>query len=181
MKYLILAVAILASPVVAETCRMQETSQMTSKRVVGEVVDLVKNKSHNQCQVKYRITVDGKSYPVEWTQRGLYQEDILCQMGIQNGTNDLLVRLPGNFQTETLVVCKEKPEVKSVRKGYEGDESEFGRHPMKHGYLKIGHASNCRFFQGWAANGYSERAAGVICENNNNLWTVVDKFRVDRR
>jgi hypothetical protein len=43
MKYLILFTAFLASSVAAETCRMQETCQMTSKRVVGEVVDLVKD------------------------------------------------------------------------------------------------------------------------------------------
>jgi hypothetical protein len=181
MKHLLLAAVFLASPALAENCRMQETSQMTSKRVVGEVVGLVKNKSHNQCQVKYSITVDGKSYPVEWTQKGLYQEEILCQMAIQNGTNDLLVRLPGNFQTETVMVCKEKPAVKSIYNGYVGNENEFGRHPMNRNYLKIGQASNCRFFMNWTANGYSERSEGVICENRDNLWTVVDKFRLDRR
>lgn len=181
MKTAVLALALLSGSALAETCRMQETSQMTGQRSVGEVVNLTKDKRHNQCHVRYQITVDGKSHTVEWTQKGLYQEEILCQMAIKNGTNDLLVRLPGQFQTETLVVCKEKPTVQSIHNGYEGEEQEFGSHPMKRGYLKIGHASNCRFFQGWAANGYSERAAGVICENNNNLWTVVDKFRVDRR
>jgi hypothetical protein len=181
MKYLILFTAFLASSVAAETCRMQETSQMTSQRTVGQVVNLSKDMSHNQCRVRYQISVDGTLHNVEWTQKGLYQEEILCQIAIQNGTNDLLVQLPGKFQTETLVVCKETPAVKAVFKGYEGQENEFGPHPMKRGYLNIGHASNCRFFQGWSANGYSERATGVICENNNNRWTVVDKFRVDRR
>lgn len=181
MKAFVLVLALLSGSALAENCRMQETSQMTSQRTVGEVINLTKDKSHNQCRVRYQLNVDGKLHTVEWTQKGLYQEDILCQMAIQNGTNDLLVRLPGKFQTETVVVCKETPSVKAVFKGYEGQEQEFGSHPMKRGYLKIGHASKCRFFQGWAANGYSERATGVICENNNNLWTVVDKFRVDRR
>lgn len=181
MKYFILALVLVSADSLAENCRMQETSQMTSQRSVGQVVNLTRDMSHNQCKVRYQIAVDGKLQTVEWTQKGLYQEAILCQMAIQNGTNDLLVRLPGNFQTETLVVCKENSPAKSVAKGYEGHEQEFGSHPMKRGYVKIGHAANCRFFQGWAANGYSERAAGVICENNNNLWTVVDKFRVDRR
>jgi hypothetical protein len=176
MKYLILAVAVLANPVTAETCRMQETSQMTSRRIVGEVVDLVKNKSHNQCQVRYRITVDGKSYPVEWTQQGLYQEEILCQMAIRNGTNDLLVRLPGHYQTDSVIACKEKTYPKSISRGYEGEEVEFGYHPMNKQYRRMGTASNCRFFQDWAGGGNYERTQGVICENNNNLWTVVDKF-----
>lgn len=181
MKYFALVLALVSSSTLAENCRMQETSQMTSQRSVGQVLNLTKDISHNQCKVRYQINVDNKLHTIEWSQKGLYQEEILCQVAIQNGTNDLLVRLPGNFQTETVVICKEKTPATSVHKGYEGDEREFGSHPMKRGYLKIGHASNCRFFQGWAANGYSERAAGVICENNNNLWTVVDKFRVDRR
>lgn len=149
---------------------------MTSQRKVGEVINLVKNKSHNRCEVKYQIDVDGKKHLVSWVQTGLYQEEILCQMAIQNGTNDLLVRLPGVYQTETIIKCKEKTYPKSITKGYEGEEIEFGTHPQAPGYRKIGMASNCRFFIGWAANGYSERTQGVICENKNNLWTVVDKF-----
>jgi hypothetical protein len=176
MKALALAMAFFSGSALAENCRMQETSQMTSQRTVGQVVNLSKDMSHNQCRVRYQVSVDGKLHNVEWTQKGLYQEEILCQMAIQNGTNDLLVRLPGKFQTETLVVCKETPAVKAIFKGYEGEEKEFGSHPMKRGYLKIGHAAKCRFFQGWSAKGYSERATGVICENNNNRWTVVDKF-----
>lgn len=176
MKYFILALALVSADSLAENCRMQETSQMTSQRSVGQVIDLTKDISHNQCSVRYRLSVDGTLHTVEWTQKGLYQEEILCQMAIRNGTNDLLVRLPGKFQTETLVVCKETPAVKATFKGYEGEESEFGSHPMKRGYVKIGHAAKCRFFQRWTANGYSERTSGVICENNNNRWTVVDKF-----
>jgi len=176
VKTLPLILTFLAFPVLADNCRMQETSQMTSQRKVGEVTNLVKNKSHNRCEVKYQIDVDGKRHLVSWVQTGLYQEEILCQMAIQNGTNDLLVRLPGVYQTETIIKCKEKTYPKSITKGYEGEEIEFGTHPQAPGYRRIGTASNCRFFIGWTANGYSERTQGVICENKNNLWTVVDKF-----
>lgn len=180
-KNIMLILALLSGAAFAETCRMQETSQMTSHRLVGQVSNLTRDLSPNQCKVKYQITVDGKLHTVEWSQKGLYQDEILCQIAIHNGTNDLLVRLPGTFHTETLLVCSEKPTVKSIHKGYEGQELEFGAHPMKRGYVKIGQASNCRFFQGWSARGYSEKDAGVICQNNHNLWTVVDKFTVDRR
>lgn len=176
MRKLALILMLVSSTAVANDCRMQETSQMISQRKVGEVLNLSKNKSHNRCEVKYQIDVDGRRHSVQWTQTGLYQEEILCQMAVRNGTNDLLVRLPGVFKTETLIACKEKVYPKSISKGYEGEESEFGPHPMAPGYRRIGSASNCRFFIGWTAGGNSERTEGVICENKSNLWTVVDKF-----
>lgn len=177
MKHLTILLVLFTSSVLANNeCRKQETSQMTSQRKVGEVLNLSKNKSHNRCEVTYQIDVDGKRHSVHWTQTGLYQEEILCQMAVRNGTNDLLVRLPGVYQTETLIACKEKVYPKYISKGYEGEESEFGPNPVAPGYRRIGHGSNCRFFIGWTAGGNSERTQGVICENKNNLWTVVDKF-----
>jgi len=176
MKAAVLALALLSGSALAENCRMQETSQMTTQRTVGAVVNLTKDKSHNQCRVRYQLNVDGKLHNVEWTQKGLYQEEILCQMAIRNGTNDLLVKLPGHYRTESVISCKEKTYPKLTSRGYEGEEVEFGYHPMNKQYRRMGTASNCRFFQDWAGGGNYERTQGVICENNNNLWTVVDKF-----
>jgi hypothetical protein len=173
MKAAVLALALLSGSALAENCRMQETSQMTTQRTVGAVVNLTKDKSHNQCRVRYQLNVDGKLHNVEWTQKGLYQEEILCQMAVRNGTNSLLVGLPGKFKTESVMACKEKPKAISVKEGYEGNESEFGFHPMDKNYRRHDQASRCRHFKDWYLDGELQRIKGLICENTNNKWTIV--------
>jgi len=175
MKKLLPILILLAQPAFAEECRMEQTSQMTSQRTVGAVTDLVKNTSQNSCQVKFRINVDGEWHTVDWTQKGLYQDEILCQMAIRNGTNSLLVQLPGKFQTESKMFCGTKKPM-PVALGYEGAETEFGQDPQRKMYFKIGDVSKCRMFKGHYANGEVKKIDGVICENRNELWTIVDKF-----
>jgi hypothetical protein len=42
--------------------------------------------------------------------------------------------------------------------------------------FKIGNVSKCRMFKGHHADGVSNPISGVICLNNNELWTFVDRF-----
>lgn len=154
---------------------MEQTSQMTGQRSVGAVTDLVKNKSFNKCQVKFRINVDGEWHTVDWTYDGPYQEEVLCQKAVRNGVNEMLLQLPGKFKTESKMVCKAK-QAMPVTLGYEGKESEFGLDPERKMYFKIDKVSKCRMFKGHHANGVSNPIEGVICLNNNELWTIVDKF-----
>jgi len=176
MKLLALLALAVSLPVLAqESCVVKQTSQMVNQRKVGAVTDLVKNKSPNKCQVRFKINVDGDWHTINWTQEGLWQEEILCADAIRHGTNDLLVRLPGVYKTETITVCTDKPKV--LAKGYEGLETEFGIDRSKFkGYFRAGHAVKCRFFNGFYDSGKEISASGVICLNNNELWTVIDKF-----
>lgn len=171
----ILALAVAGSALAQESCAVKQTSQMVSQRKVGAVTDLVKTKSTNRCQVRFKINVDGEWHNVNWTQEGLWQEEVLCADAVRHGTNDLLVRLPGVYKTETITVCSDKPKV--LAKGYEGLEGEFGIDRSKFkGYFRAGHAAKCRFFKGFYDNGKELPNSGVICLNNNELWTVIDKF-----
>lgn len=175
MKYFLAVLLVVSQWAVADECRTERISQMTGQRTVGAVTDLIKNKSHNKCQVKFRINVDGEWHNINWTHDGPYQEEILCQMAIRNGMNELLVQLPGQFKTESNMVCKSK-EIMPVTLGYEGNESEFGQDRERKMYFKIDKVSKCRMFKDHYLNGVSKKISGVICLNNNELWTIVDKF-----
>lgn len=171
----LLGFAISLPAVAKESCVIKQTSQMVSQRKVSAVTDLVKTKTPNRCQVRFKINVDGEWHTVNWTQDGLWQEEILCADAVRHGTNDLLVRLPGVYKTETITVCSDKPKI--LTKGYEGLETEFGVDRSKFkGYFRAGHAAKCRFFKGFYDNGKELPDGGVICLNNNELWTVIDKF-----
>ena len=171
----ILVLSVSGSALAQQACAIKQTSQMVSERKVGPVTDLVKNKSTNKCQVRFKLNVDGEWHTVSWTEEGLWREEILCGEAIRHATNDLMLRLPGVYKTETLTVCSDKPKV--LARGYEGLENEFGvdRSRFK-GYFRSGQAVKCRFFKGFYDNGKENPASGVICLNNNELWTVVDKF-----
>ena len=161
---------------VAGQCVIRQASQMTSERKVGQVTDLVKNKNPGSCNVKFRITVDGEVHTVDWTQSGLYQEEILCRMAIENGTKELMVQLPGKYKSESITVCGDPQTPKRVSKGDVGMENEFGKEWRYQNHFKVGNVSNCRKFKNRYIDVTMLKAEGVICENNDSLWTVIDVF-----
>ena len=176
MKYLLALLLTVSQMAIAGQCVIRQASQMVGDRKVGAVTDLVKNKTSGQCNVKFRVTVDGEGHTVDWTQTGLYQEEILCRMAIENGTKELLVQLPGRFKTESITVCGDPQTPKRVSKGDEGMENEFGKEWQYQNYFKVNNVSNCRKFKNRYIDGKLLPAVGVICENKNQLWTVIDVF-----
>lgn len=176
MKYFLALLLTVSQMAVAGQCVIRQVGQMTSDRKVGAVTDLVKSKNPNSCNVKFRIAVDGEFHTIDWTQTGLYQEEILCRMAIEHGTRELMSRLPGNFKSESITVCGDPQTPKRVSKGDEGMENEFGKDRQYQNYFKVGKVSNCRKFQNRYIDGKTLRAEGVICENKDQLWTVIDVF-----
>lgn len=151
---------------------------MTSVQQVGEVTDLVKDISANKCVVKYRINVNKEWHTVTWTHTGSDDGEFLCNTAIENGRKQLLVVLGGNFETETLTVCKSNKSVKirPVKIGDEVVETELGRAPEKKFYFKHNNAT-CRMFrEKYNSNGVLRVNNGVICQTDNQFWTVVDKW-----
>ena len=176
MKYLLVLLIMMSSLASASECRTEQVSQMTGQRKVGAVTDLSKDISHNKCQVKFRINVDGEWHTVDWTHSDMYQPEVICQMAIRNGINALLVKLPGQYQTESRMICKPKEKRKMIAVGYEAMELEFGFDPQYKQYFKVGNVSKCRKFVDYYNDGHAQKVTGIICLNKNELWTVVDKF-----
>jgi hypothetical protein len=85
--------------------------------------------------------------------------------------------LGGNFESESIVVCKDgkTPKFKPVKIGDEVMESELGRVPETKGYFKYNGAV-CRLFREKYNNGMLRVNNGVMCQTDNQLWTVVDKW-----
>lgn len=176
MKYFLALLLVVSQTVFADQCTVRMASQMVSERKVGAIEELVKDKSPNKCTVKFRVEVDNDWHKITWSHSGPYQEEILCQMAIENGMKELMVRLPGKFKSESITVCGERPTPKRVQKGDEGMENEFGTDSRYKNHFKVGNVSNCRKFQNRYIDGKTLPATGVICENNDSLWTVIDVF-----
>lgn len=176
MKKLLLILALISSNVLAENCQIRQASKVMSERQVGTIDDLVKIKSPQKCQVKFSIVVDGEKHNVNWTHEDYGDPEISCQKAIEHGMSELYLRLGGKFQTESMVVCREgqPKQYQPIKIGDEGLENEFGTVSNKK-YFKFKDAK-CRYFSERYNNGKLQFSKGVICQNQNDLWTVVDKW-----
>lgn len=150
---------------------------MTSKQTVGEVTALSKDISPQKCVVKYRISVNNEWHNVTWAHTGNEDSEFLCNTAIENGRKQLLTVLGGVFESESIMVCKSNQNVKfkPVKKGDEVLETELGRVPEKKQYFKYNNAT-CRLFREKYNNGALRVNHGIICQADNGLWTVVDKW-----
>lgn len=176
MKKLLLILALISSNVLAENCQIRQASKVMAERQVDTIEDLVKIKSPQKCQVKFSIVIDGEKHNVNWTHEDYGDPEISCQKAIEYGMSELHLRLGGKFQTESMVVCREgqPKQYQPIKIGDEGLENEFGTVANKK-YFKFKDAK-CRYFSERYNNGKLQFSKGVICQNQNELWTVVDKW-----
>lgn len=177
MKKVLLLLSLISSLALAEECRIDQASQMISNQAVGHVTDLVKDITPQKCVVKYRINVNKEWHNVTWTHTGVEQGETLCNIAIENGRKQLMVHLGGQFETESITVCKEGKDVKfrPVRIGDEVMENELGRVPDAKKYF-LYNGAVCRMFREKYNNGTLRVNNGVMCQADNKLWTVVDKW-----
>ncbi len=173
MKNLTL-ILLLISNVAFADCTMRQASQLVKDRKVSDIENLVKEKSHQKCRVKFSVTVDGDTHNVDWTHQDYGDPEISCQKAIQNGMNELYIRLGGEFRTEVHTVCKEGRVPTKVKWaiGSTAMENEFSFDSKKPKYFTHDN-TKCRFFTERFEGKVSK---GVICRNDDDLWTVVDKW-----
>jgi hypothetical protein len=176
----VLILIALVGPAAADNCRLQSASQMVSKRAVGQIDDLVKIKSPGRCNVKFSVSVDGKVHTVNWTHEDVYDPEVACQIAIENGMNELFLRLPGQFQTQSITVCKEGSNVKDgfrpVEIGERILENQVSQDPKEPGYFKFNRWPVCKkFMEQYNYHGLRVNK-GIICRVDGNLWQVVEKW-----
>lgn len=175
MKKILLLLALITNLAFAE-CNINQASNMTSTHKVGAVTDLTKNITPGKCIVKYRIDVDNDWHNVTWEHNGAEDGEFLCNTAIENGRKQLFTALGGQYEAESIIVCKEgKVRRGPVKIGDEVLETELPRVPEKNQYFKYNNAT-CRLFREKYNNGVLRINHGVICKADNELWTVVDKW-----
>jgi len=176
MKKIIFLLFVLSQVAQAQECQTRQASQLIGERQVSTIEDLVKIKSYQKCQVKFSVTIDGEHHTVDWTHEDYGDPEISCQKAVTNGMKELHLRVGGKFQTEAITVCKEgqSKQYRPFKKGDEGLENEFGWSEEKKYFTH--NNTKCRFFRERYNNGQLRVSKGVICQNDNELWTVVDKW-----
>lgn len=173
MKTLILSLLLVSNTVFAD-CAIRQASQLIKNRNVGNIENLVKEKSNQKCHVKFTVDIDGDTHKVDWTHEDYGDPEISCQKAIESGMKELYLRLGGEYRTEVQTVCKEGPVQTKVRwkKGDTAMENEFSFDSKKPKYFNYDD-TKCRFFK---ERYEAKTGGGVICRNDDELWTVMDKW-----
>lgn len=179
MKHTLLVILLLSSQLALADCDVKTASLMTDTQVVGPVQNLVETVSDGKCTVKFNVNVNGKWHSIEETEEdSRYKGNALCSHAIRQGREKLLVSLGGQFNSESITVCREGQRVE--RKLKIGDlilETEVGRSKVD---LYFKHQNmRCRnFLDQYFELGRLKQYFGVICQANPNdsIWMVMDKW-----
>jgi hypothetical protein len=92
-----------------EGCLIDTSSRLVNQRKVSDIMNLTKeevaNGWENKCTVHFDITVDGKSYHLDESEKGLEQMASICYYAKEKARENLLLDLGGEFKTEAKIDC----------------------------------------------------------------------------
>ena len=176
-RFLILL--LLVSQLAYADCNVKSASSLANERQVGPIQNLTKDIDPNgRCTVEFDITVDGKTYHLKETEKGLEQIESLCYYARERARKNLLLDLGGTFSTESVTVCQEgKATLQKIKKGDHILENEVGRSKVSK-YFEYQN-TRCRMFtERTSDNGQLRVYHGVICQidKSDTNWLVVDKW-----
>lgn len=177
MKYII-AILLMVSQIAFADCDVRNASRLVKERQVGKVTDLVKTLSYQQCDVKFNVTIDGETYPVIGSYKGLENDSMLCYNAVEHAKKELLISLDGLFQAESVTVCREGGQVnQKIQIGDTILESEVGKSKINKYFEYRG--NRCRMFTDHnLVSGGLREYHGVICQHDKSAtnWVVIDKW-----
>lgn len=94
----------------SEGCVTEAASRLVTQRKVSEIFNLIEDRTargyENECIVEFDITVDSKTYHLEETEIGLEQMNSVCFYARERARLNLLSKLGGEYQAETVTVCR---------------------------------------------------------------------------
>jgi len=177
MKQLIL-IGLVASQLAFAECNVKSASLLANEHTVGDIVNLVKDKSMGKCTVTFDIDVDGQTYHLKETEKGLEQDESLCYYARERARKNLLLDLGGKFKSEAVTSCREGSSLPpKLRVGDTILETEVGPSPIKQTFKHKG--ATCRMFQEhYTVDRQLRTYNGVICQidNSDTNWLIVDKW-----
>jgi hypothetical protein len=181
MKHTLLVTLMLASQFAWANCNVKTASLLTDTQVVGPIQNLVEIANDGKCTVKFDVNVNGKWHSVtDSISDSHYKGSALCSHAIRQGREKLLVSLGGQFNSESITVCREGQKVE--RKIKVGDlilETEVGQSSVKWPEDRKYNNMRCRnFTEQYFELGILKRYFGVICQANPNdpMWMVMAKW-----
>jgi len=93
-------------------CNIDVDSHLVAEHDVGQITNLEEERFefglNNECTAHYDIAVDGQMHHVDQTETGLEQMNSICYYARENGRKNLLLNLPGKFNSHANIECRYK-------------------------------------------------------------------------
>jgi len=184
----IIPLMLLASTALADdNCVLQERTVTTNSTVILERSTIRRDvvpygANQKKCIVDFRVRIKGEWYTAfgEHIWSGDTPSSQACAVAVNRAEADAISRVARSSVTnERTLVCKDRPELKTLRNsqiGTVGDAGQFRPHPD---YPKrfYHNGVQCRWFVEPSFTGNDVRMfQGVVCEVQDQKWVVVDKF-----
>lgn len=171
----------------SDNCYLQDRTVSRSRAVIAERSQIRKEvlRHHNndrRCVVDFRVRIG-----TEWHTAlgshiwdGQAPEDQACARAVANAENEILQRVGNtNAVNERILICNDRRDLvtlKSPEVGTSGDVGQFRPHPEKTERFYY-NGTQCKWFVESAfVQNRMRQYQGIICEAQNGVWVVVDKF-----
>ena len=171
----------------AENCVLQERTVIQNQVTVQERSPIRKSvvvtpNGAKKCIVDFRVRIgpDWHSAFGEHAWSGSRPDAEACAVAVTQA-EDAVTQRVGQSRTasEKILVCKDEPLLTSLKNtmvGTMGDIAQFRPHPNYPNRF-YHNGAQCRWFVDLAFTGRDIRTfQGIICEIQEKLWVVVDKF-----
>lgn len=171
----------------ADQCVMQEKTVSRSQVTIVERGNIRRDVVPNinggkKCIVDLRVRIGLEWYTAFGEQNwdGSTSIEQACAMALTKAEESAKARVASTqVISEKTLVCKDRPELNTLRNtniGNFGDAGQFRMHPNYPNRF-IHNGAQCRWFLEPEFIGKDIRSfQGIVCELQNGKWVVVDKF-----
>ena len=187
MKKSLIALCLVPAMAVAQQCVLQEKTVSRVAVVIAERSDVRAEvvpafSGGRKCMVNFRARIGADWHTTfrEHTSLGDRPESEACAIGASRAEDAVRQRI-GRSQTasEKILTCKDEPALTTLRNtviGTVGNIGQFRPHPdYPNRFYHNG--AQCRWFVDVMFTGRDVRTfQGIMCEMQDQLWVVVDKF-----
>jgi len=187
MKKFISLILVTTAALANDNCVMQERTVTTNSTFILERSTIRRDvvpfgNNQKKCIVDFRVRIKGEWYTAfgEHAWPGDTPSSQACAIAVNQAEVDAIARVArGNVTNERVLICKDRPELKTLRNsqlGTIGDAGQFRPHPdYPNRFYHNG--VQCRWFvEPTFTNGNVHMFQGVVCEVQDQKWVVVDKF-----
>jgi hypothetical protein len=182
---------IMALPIMATAqsneCYLQDRSISRSTAVIAErspvrkeVFNHIGNERRCVVDFKVRINTEWHTAYGSYIWDGAVPESQACARAVANAENEILQRVGNtNAVNERILVCNDRRDLVNIRSpeiGQTGNIGQFRPHPDKLERFYY-NGTQCKWFvESSFVQNRMRQYQGIICETQNGVWVVVDKF-----
>lgn len=169
---------------VAECRMVEQTVSRSEVRIAQRTVPVrnITESAPRQCHVRFRVLVDGQWHDALGSQTWREDQTVqqACGEAAMRAERDVIDRIGrGRVTNQSIMVCDDDERFRTVRRAEIGTVARLDQYRPHPEYPRafIHNGTQCRWFLESGMQAQDVRTwQGIVCEVQNGLWAVVDRF-----